>query len=100
MAMFTGIKAHMNVYVLGLGWAQVTRVLPDEAGFFVRIGSIERQFTLDGRVGGTGLQKVFWQDPIVAVPCQQQHLWLAYTHLSHLLYEELITMANAGFIPE
>ncbi|MDR1308291.1 MAG: hypothetical protein LBL95_00030 [Deltaproteobacteria bacterium] len=89
-----------NVFVAGSGHGQVTRVLPGGAGFQVRIGGIDRHFSMDGRIGGSGDQKVFYHDPMVVEPCRDGHLWQTYTRMSRLLFDEILRLAGLGLVAD
>jgi hypothetical protein len=94
------VKRNDNVFVLGVGWGQVTRVLPAGAGFFVKVGSTERQYALDGTVGGAGPRKVYYQDPVFIEPCQNKAVWQAYVALATRLYTDLTNLVEQGIISQ
>jgi hypothetical protein len=89
-----------TVFVTGLGHGQVSRVLPGGAGFQVRIGSTERQFSMDGKIGGVGDRKVFWHDPMIVEPCRDGRLWQAYSKMSRLIFDEILRLAGLGLVAD
>jgi hypothetical protein len=83
------VKVGDNVFIIGIGWGQVSRLLPGSQGFFVKVGSTERQFSQNGTIGGSGAQKVFWQDPQIVIPCKDSKVWQSFIKIAKLLYTEL-----------
>ena len=85
-----------QVYVLGVGQATVTRVTPD-GGFDVQArGHGEVHFSSDGRLGRSGVQRVFYYDPVILTPPKDARLWNAFRRLAGKLYEELVGLSDVG----
>jgi hypothetical protein len=86
--MIFDLKPKDNVFVVGFGYGIVKNVLEDKS-FQVLLGATVRQFTPDGRLGGTGAQRVYYHDPMIVNPPKSVHLWNTYKALSIKLFEEL-----------
>ena len=93
-------KANDQIYVTGLGWGHVTRALPNGAGFFVKIGQTEKRFDSEGKIGGAGQRRAYWQDPVVAVPTSDARLWRAYLSVAQPLWERLRELRELGLLPD
>ena len=94
------VSVGATVFVPVLGGGQVTRVLPGGAGFMVKVGQTEKQFDMDGRIGGSGPRRVYWADPVVVEPSKCSRLWLSWSRLAKQLWDEMDALHRSGLLPE
>ncbi|MDR1314788.1 MAG: hypothetical protein LBQ12_14145 [Deltaproteobacteria bacterium] len=89
-----------KAFVLGKGYGKVSTVLPD-GSFEVKIENYGyMHFTRDGAAGGSGLKRVFYDDPVIVEPVRNEYLWAAYKRLAKALFDELTGLAAVGQLPE
>jgi hypothetical protein len=93
-----GVKAGDSVFVTGIGWGQVSRVM--DGGFMVKIGGSEKLFGSDGKIGGRGLRRVYWADPAVVEPPRNLRLWRSYAQVAAALWESLESLHKDGLLPD
>jgi len=92
------VKIKQVVHVLALGAGQVTRIFPD-GSFDVKVGGYgEMHFSSEGQIGQSGVQRVFYQDPMLIVPPDNPKLWAAFKQIASAMYAELIKLQAAGEI--
>lgn len=98
--MIDGYPVHVNdnVFVLGVGYGSVTRVSNDGA-FSVRTGQGNMNFSTGGMVG-TNKRMVYWDDPIVVLPCYNKHLWRTYIKVTRYIFGMLESLFRTGNVPE
>lgn len=92
------VKVKQIVHVLALGSGQVTRVFPDSS-FDVKIGGYgEMHFSAEGQIGQSGVQRVFYQDPMLIIPPNNPKLWASFRQMALSMYAELAKLEAAGMI--
>jgi len=90
------VKIKQVVHVLALGSGQVTRIFPD-GSFDVKIGGYgEMHFSAEGQIGQSGVQRVFYQDPMLIAPPDNPKLWAAFKQMAMTMYAELAKLQAVG----
>jgi len=90
------VKQGDQVFVLGLGAGQVTRVGPDGTFVVGVSGRGEMHYTANGTIGASQARRVYWHDPVVVTPCKDQDLWETYVRMSRRLFKELEGLKAKG----
>jgi hypothetical protein len=88
-----------QVFVLGVGNGQVSKVAPD-GSFDVKIAGGEGHYSPEGTVGTSPVQRVFYHDPLVVLPPKNPCLWAAYRKLTKVLFTELMALEAKGEITD
>lgn len=88
-----------NVFILGVGNGQVSKVAPD-GSFDVKVAGGEGHYSPDGTVGSSSVQRVFYHDPIVVIPPKNPRMWAAYRKLTQVLFAELMELEARGEIAD
>lgn len=87
--MLDGVQVNIKdkVYVLGIGYGEVTSVSAD-GSFKVRIHNSVQEYRDGGMIGN--IRKVFWHDPLFIVPPKEPSLWQLFKEQSLYNYKVLI----------